>query len=399
MPLAGAARADPREAEERTRDSVEAFDGNGPDPPLRAYAMAAALSALLLAGSLALTAAGRAAPARVAVPDANPGSRTLDETPCAGPEHRRFDFWIGEWDVSNRQLNPARPEDETLYETGTATSRVYAVLDGCAVVEHWEGRLVPDRHVLGFSVRAWDPDRNAWVALLNWPGARGASFLTMEGTVAGSVGTFSSRTATGRRVRYRFRDMGGGRVRWTGSRRSPEATEWTTFWVMDFSRREPTRDPALFNGPARTTRRCPGERARAYDFLVGDWIGETAGDASGPSRAITLRAWPILGGCAVMEFLTLGEGDTARRKFRIRSFVAGEDRWVQYTVRQASPVLVRWEASPADDHALSRVTDLPDEPATRAVYGEIGSDSFVREIRVRSEGDWRTVARTRFRRR
>lgn len=170
---------------------------------------------------------------------------------------------------------------------------------------------------------------------------------------------------------------------------------------MKFRRRDPVRDPALFNGPARITDRCSEERARAFDFLIGDWSGELTGGDSMRVRSHTLRAWPILGGCAIMEFIQPGEGDAAEARFRIRSFVPGEDRWVHYTVRRRSPVLVRWEGSPTDDRSLARVTRVPGQPATRAVYREIASDAFVREVQARDGegGAWRTVSRTRYRRR
>lgn len=330
--------------------------------------------------------------------DPTPGSAGVADRTCEAPEHRRFDFWVGEWDVTNRQRNPARPDDETLYETGTATDRVYTILDGCAVVEHWEGHLLPDRHVLGFSVRAWDPGRRTWVALLNWPGPAGPSFLTMEGGFADSVATFNSESPAGGRVRYRFRDIEDDRLRWVGARRDPEEQSWSTFWEMDFRRRDPERDPALLNGPARSTDRCPDERSRAYDFLVGDWIGEIE-NAEGSARPVTLRAWAILEGCAVMEFITVGEGDAKTERFRISSYVPQEERWVRYSVRPTSPALVRWEGSGEDPYALTRVTDVRGEPATRVHYRQIESDSFVRELRAPSDdpSGWTTVSRTKFR--
>ncbi len=320
---------------------------------------------------------------------------------CEAPEHRQFDFWIGEWDVRNRQLDPARPGDTTLHETGVATNRVYAVLDGCAIVEHWEGHLLPDRHVLGFSVRAWDPARGTWVALLNWPGPRGPAFFTLEGTFEDGVGTFSFDAPAGGRVRYRFEDIRPDGLRWAASRRGPGEENWTTFWIMEFERRDPRREPALLNGPARTTDRCPGERARDYDFLVGDWVGEEVGPEGGGARPVEVRAWPILEGCAVMEFVRLGTGPERERRFRVRSFVPGEERWVQYTVRQRSPALVRWEGHEGEDgRELLRAEPPEADERQRTRYRVLGPDAFVRELEVRREdGGWETVARTRLRRR
>lgn len=45
--------------------------------------------------------------------------------PCSGSEHRQFDFWIGQWDVSQKG-NPA------------GTSKVSATLGGCVLLEEWQ---------------------------------------------------------------------------------------------------------------------------------------------------------------------------------------------------------------------------------------------------------------------
>jgi Tetratricopeptide repeat len=47
-------------------------------------------------------------------------------TPCAfAPEHRQFDFWIGEWDVQNPQGQLA------------GTSSIQLMLGGCVIYENW----------------------------------------------------------------------------------------------------------------------------------------------------------------------------------------------------------------------------------------------------------------------
>jgi hypothetical protein len=46
--------------------------------------------------------------------------------PCAAsPEHRQFDFWIGEWDVQNPQGQPA------------GTSSIQLILGDCTIFENW----------------------------------------------------------------------------------------------------------------------------------------------------------------------------------------------------------------------------------------------------------------------
>jgi hypothetical protein len=46
--------------------------------------------------------------------------------PCSGPEHRQFDFWVGDWEV-------AQPDG-----TVAGTNRVEIILGGCVLQENWE---------------------------------------------------------------------------------------------------------------------------------------------------------------------------------------------------------------------------------------------------------------------
>jgi hypothetical protein len=49
---------------------------------------------------------------------------------CDDPAHRQFDFWLGEWDVTNaRSPDPKRPP---------AKSRITSLLDGCAILEEFD---------------------------------------------------------------------------------------------------------------------------------------------------------------------------------------------------------------------------------------------------------------------
>jgi len=77
---------------------------------------ATALLTLALAALATLTAVARAQQAPAA------------PRPCAAPVHHEFDFWIGDWDVTTPDGKPA------------GTNRIEAVLGGCALLEHWEGR-------------------------------------------------------------------------------------------------------------------------------------------------------------------------------------------------------------------------------------------------------------------
>ena len=90
--------------------------------------------------SIAALACGAAAPAlSQAQPPAAPG-------PCAAPEHRQFDFWLGDWEVRT-------PEGKLAgHNTITRT------LGGCVLQENWRGA----RGHQGTSYNIYDASRRRW---------------------------------------------------------------------------------------------------------------------------------------------------------------------------------------------------------------------------------------------
>lgn len=65
---------------------------------------------------------------------------------CSAPEHRQFDFWVGDWDVTNAAGKPA------------GHNRIEPILRGCALRETWTG--AGGSH--GTSYNAWDRQRRRW---------------------------------------------------------------------------------------------------------------------------------------------------------------------------------------------------------------------------------------------
>lgn len=47
--------------------------------------------------------------------------------PCGAPEYRVFDFWVGEWEVTTAQGQPA------------GTNLIEKILNGCVLLENWTG--------------------------------------------------------------------------------------------------------------------------------------------------------------------------------------------------------------------------------------------------------------------
>jgi hypothetical protein len=94
-----------------------------------------------------------------AVP-AQTSSASASSTPprqCASqPERHRFDFWIGEWDVTTKAGAPV------------GTSVIQSVSRGCAVLENWTGANGGQ----GKSLNAYNPLIDQWQQF--WIGADGA---------------------------------------------------------------------------------------------------------------------------------------------------------------------------------------------------------------------------------
>jgi len=85
---------------------------------------------------------------------------------CTAAPHRQFDFWLGDWDVTDG--------------TGKAAgrNRIVALHDGCALQESWSGR----GGFSGTSLNAYDAERGKWHQ--TWVDNNGG-VLQLDGEFAG----------------------------------------------------------------------------------------------------------------------------------------------------------------------------------------------------------------------
>jgi hypothetical protein len=96
------------------------------------------------------------------------GAGAAHGAPCDAPEHRQFDFWVGEWNVS-------RPDGQ---QVGTnSISREYG---GCVIHE----RYTTARAYAGESLNTWDTARGVWHQ--TWVD-NGGTLLVLEGRLAGNA--------------------------------------------------------------------------------------------------------------------------------------------------------------------------------------------------------------------
>jgi hypothetical protein len=80
------------------------------------------------------------------------GQQQAPENPCAVPQQKQFDFWVGEWDLT-------WPGDKS-GEAAHGRNTIRRTLDGCVVEENFDGGTsMPLR---GMSVSTFDTRPGKW---------------------------------------------------------------------------------------------------------------------------------------------------------------------------------------------------------------------------------------------
>ena len=118
------------------------------------------------------------------VPLASPAQSTKPPT-CDAPEHRQFDFWLGDWDVTTPDGKPA------------GRNAITRELNGCVLHERWAGA----GGTKGESFNIWDRVSKQWHQ--TWVSDNGALLLltgrfengVME--LTGTSGAATARRSTG----------------------------------------------------------------------------------------------------------------------------------------------------------------------------------------------------------
>ncbi len=109
-------------------------------------------------------------------------------TPCTRSEHRQFDFWVGDWDVTGRNGNNA------------GTNRIRLVHGGCALQEEWTGT----GGFTGTSINAFNTSTERWHQ--TWIGSDGVLLQLDGGMKDGSMELAGTTLgANGARTMHRIR--------------------------------------------------------------------------------------------------------------------------------------------------------------------------------------------------
>jgi len=163
--------------------------------------------------------------APASAPAGAPGSAgATPAPPCAAAEHRQFDFWLGDWDVTT-------PD-------GKAAGRnlVTRIAGGCALHENWVGRS----GFTGQSLNAWNARTKRWQQ--TWLDSSGGR-LDLEGGWRDGAMVLEGRephprtAGTTLRHRIRWTPHADGSVRQHWQTSEDDGRTWTTAFDGRYTRR------------------------------------------------------------------------------------------------------------------------------------------------------------------
>jgi hypothetical protein len=144
--------------------------------------------------------------------------------PCSAPEHRQFDFWIGEWDVKT-------PDGKT-----AGINRIERIEGGCALQENWTAAGGPGG--TGRSINAYWPGDKKWHQF--WIGS-GGLVMHLSGVFEGDVLRMEGAVPmpNGRIVQHRlsFTKRADGTVRQFWENSSDAGKTWTVAFDGIYTRR------------------------------------------------------------------------------------------------------------------------------------------------------------------
>ena len=146
--------------------------------------------------------------------------------PCSvDPKARQFDFWIGEWDVS-----------DTASKTPAGKSSIQLILGDCVIFENWSGLKGGN----GKSFNVYNKDKGCWQQ--TWIDDKGGVVEFVDGVFKDGALQFVTRpekVAEGQRMRrLTFYDQGPSQVRQFSEISMDAGKAWTPEYDLTYVRRK-----------------------------------------------------------------------------------------------------------------------------------------------------------------
>ena len=135
---------------------------------------------------------------------------------CASAEHRQFDFWLGEWNVTQGGKTAGR-------------NTIRSILNGCAISEEWSGT----GGFKGNSLNFYNADTKRWHQ--TWIDSQGQS-LALDGQFEAGSMTLQSVAADNMPLyRITWTPLPDKSVRQLWQVREASASEWKTLFDGNYS--------------------------------------------------------------------------------------------------------------------------------------------------------------------
>jgi hypothetical protein len=148
-------------------------------------------------------------------PVPNPRASPSPTPPCATPEFRQFDFWLGHWKVTN-------PKGKQV-----GTSEISRAAEGCAIREQWTSAAGKT----GMSINYYDSNDRKWHQ--DWVGGDG-TVLHLQGGLTGKAMVLSGESKTGEETvlnRITWTPLPGGKVKQQWDTSSDNGHTWKTVFT------------------------------------------------------------------------------------------------------------------------------------------------------------------------
>jgi hypothetical protein len=140
-------------------------------------------------------------------------------------ERRQLDYWLGDWKIAGPGAGP------------NAASRVYLALDGCMVVESWDG----GRGHTGENMFGYSADDKSWHGM--FVDNQGRVHVFVHGKVASGSAEFSGPSGgpNGETVlnRVRIRRIDPDKVEQVWEKSTDNGSTWATDFHGEYLRKKP----------------------------------------------------------------------------------------------------------------------------------------------------------------
>lgn len=146
--------------------------------------------------------------------------------PCAAPEFRQMDFWVGRWEV-RWDATPGNPG-------GRGTNTVTREYGGCVIQEAFDGGPVSG-NLIGHSVSTYHAPLQRWRQ--TWVDNQGGYFALVGGLEGDKFVLVSSRPNDNAPVeRMVFEDIQADNFTWRWQTTPDGGASWTDQWVLHYTR-------------------------------------------------------------------------------------------------------------------------------------------------------------------